>query len=131
MRNLHIFMSGFFLCNIRLSYRALSTYRAATLLKLCSTTLAITIYLFLWQGIFGEEEVLNNFTLGELLLFVILATEGRARYLISFLPIFCIISAHGLYLFYNTVIAVGTGLSRPLATRQSTLNKGNYNEKLH
>lgn len=80
MKNLRIFMSGFFLCNIRMSYRALSTYRAATLLKLCSTALAITIYLFLWQGIFGEEEVLNNFTLGDLLLFVILVRVMRVCY---------------------------------------------------
>jgi len=66
--------------NAKMSFDVLSTYRAATLLKLFTNAFMILIYLFLWKALYCEHSVVNGFGLNELLFFIILLRMLRTFY---------------------------------------------------
>ena len=66
--------------NAKMSFEVLSTYRAATLLKLFINAFMILIYIFLWKALYGENSVVNGYGLNELLLFIILLRMLRTIY---------------------------------------------------
>lgn len=73
-------ISQFFILNVRLTFDTLFTYKAATILTFCTNIFIVLIYLFLWKGIYGEQTIVNGYTLKELLLFIILLRVLRRSY---------------------------------------------------
>ena len=70
----------FFTLNVKLTFDTLSSYKAATILTFCTNIFIVLIYLFLWKGIYGEQTIVNGYTLKELLLFIILLRVLRRSY---------------------------------------------------
>lgn len=74
-KNIH-----YFALNTWLTVRTRSTYRAATVLKLCVNLFITILYIYLWRAIYNGREIINEFTLSDMLAYVFLLRILRSLY---------------------------------------------------
>lgn len=74
-KNIH-----YFALNTWLTVRTRSTYRAATVLKLCVNLFVTILYIYLWRAIYNGREIINEFTLPDMLAYVFLLRILRSLY---------------------------------------------------
>lgn len=70
----------YFVLNTLLTMRTKSTYRAATILKLCINLFLTILYIYLWKAIYGGRELVNGFTLQDMLSYIFLSRIFRNLY---------------------------------------------------
>lgn len=66
--------------NMTLSFKKLSTYRAATILKFIVNLLLTIISLFLWKAIYNNDDMINGYTLEETFQYIILLRMCQCVY---------------------------------------------------
>jgi ABC-2 type transport system permease protein len=70
----------YFALNTWLTVRTRSTYHAATILKLCVNLFVTILYIYLWKAIYNGREIINDFTLPDMLAYVFLLRVLRNLY---------------------------------------------------
>lgn len=70
----------FALYDILLSFKTELTYRAATILRLCSNVFTTLVYIFLWSALYANKPSINGFSRSEMILFTILLRMMRTLY---------------------------------------------------
>lgn len=70
----------YFLLNTWLTVRTKSTYRAATVLKVCVNLFITILYIYLWKAVYGGKELVNGFTLPDMLSYLFLSRIFRNLY---------------------------------------------------
>jgi len=70
----------FFIFNMVLSFKTLSTYRAATILKFFVNFFLTLISLFLWKAIYNNDDVISGYTLEETFQYIILLRMCQCVY---------------------------------------------------
>lgn len=71
---------SYFVRNTWLTVRTKSTYRAATILKLCVNLFITILYIYLWKAIYSGKEIINGFTLPDMLSYIFLSRILRNLY---------------------------------------------------
>ncbi|MDE7299447.1 MAG: ABC-2 family transporter protein [Lachnospiraceae bacterium] len=105
---------GYFVLNTWLTVRTRSTYRAATVLKLCVNLFITVLYIYLWKAVYAGKEMLNGFALPDMLAYVFLLRVFRNLY------------PHGVSGSYGNLIRSGgiaTALLRPMRIELQLLSE--------
>ncbi len=71
---------SYFALNTWLTVRTKSTYRAATILKLVVNLFITILYIYLWKAIYNGKEIINGFTLSDMLTYIFISRVFRNLY---------------------------------------------------